>query len=375
MTATGAMEINAGGEAGETSRKNQLRWGSGASVRDRLFAEGSSFNFYQAVRVLTILQPEDASVPAHDGVPVHFGSRMGFDFPGSEIQHITPAAGKENLPGMLVNFIGLAGAHGPLPAVYTEQLLRRGDSALRDFLDIFNRRLILLVYRVHEMHHPELTPTSPEQGLAANHLYAFFGLGRDPDSPAHNRLTVPDRALLDYSGLLAHRPHSATGLQRILSDYFQVEVVVNEFTGAWLRLSEDQWTRLGVRQGCNQILGDGAILGKRVWDQHAGVTIGLGPLSLDTFKSFLPNGAAYQPLCDLVHFYLGDEFDFSFKLVLRTDEIPWSAAAGSEEARTDVSPLELGRVAWLKNADRNGGGAVHEVASPGPRHTPADGER
>ena len=374
MTADGVRDIEALNGAGARARKGSLRWAWGASARDRLFAAGSSFNFYQAVRVLTILDPEEAAVSAHDALPVLFRSRMGFDFPGSDIQHIAPASDNEQLPEMLVNFIGLAGAHGPLPAVYTEQLLRQGDSALRDFLDIFNRRLILLVYRVHEMHHPELTPTSPEQGLAANHLYAFFGLGRDPDSSARNRLALPDRALLDYSGLLAHRPHSAIGLERLLSDYFQVEVVVDQFAGAWHQLSEDQWTRLGASQGRNQRLGDSAILGKRIWDQHAGVTIGLGPVDLDTFKTFLPNGAAYKPLCDLARFYLGDEFDFSFKLLLETDQTPWAAIAGAQGSRPDVSPLALGRVAWLKNAGHQAGIAVEQAASPEPRNQSVDGE-
>jgi type VI secretion system protein ImpH len=374
MTADGVREIEALEGAGQRGRPGSLRWASGASPRDRLFAAGSSFNFYQAVRVLAILAPGEARDSAHDAVPVRFRSRMGFDFPGSDIEHIAPASGNQQLPEMLVNFIGLAGAHGPLPAVYTEQLLRQGDSALRDFLDIFNRRLILLVYRVHEMHHPELTPTSPEQGLAANHLYAFFGLGRDPDSSGRNRLALPDRALLDYSGLLAHRPHSASGLERLLSDYFQVEVVVDQFAGAWHQLSEDQWTRLGVSQGRNQRLGDGAILGKRVWDQHAGVTIGLGPVDLETFKSFLPNGAAYRPLCDLARFYLGEEFDFSFKLLLEADQTPWAAIAGAEGARADVSALELGRLAWLKDTPRQAGIRVEEADKPEPRNQSAEGE-
>jgi type VI secretion system protein ImpH len=374
MTADGVQQIEALNGAGARARQGSLGWASGASARDRLFAAGSSFNFYQAVRILTILDPEEATSSAHDAVPVLFRSRMGFDFPGSDIQDIAPASDNQHLPEMLVNFIGLGGAHGPLPAVYTEQLLRQGDSALRDFLDIFNRRLILLVYRVHQMHHPELTPTSPEQGLAANHLYAFFGLGRDPDSSGRNRLALPDRALLDYSGLLAHRPHSAVGLERLLSDYFQVEVRVDQFAGAWHQLSEDQWTRLGARGGRNQRLGDGAILGKRVWDQHAGVTIGLGPVNLDTFKTFLPKGAAYKPLCDLARFYLGEEFDFSFKLLLDSDQTPWAAIAGAAGARPDVSALELGRVAWLKNAGRQAGIAVEQVASPEPRNQSVDGE-
>lgn len=337
-----------------------LRWGSGASTRERLFADASLFSYYQAVRVLSILDSDSRKPIQHNSLPVRFRSRMGFEFPGSDISRLTPASAPETFPEMVVNFLGLAGAHAPLPSVYSEQLLRQGTSALRDFLDIFNQRLILLMYRVHEMHHPELTPISPDQGLAANHLYSLFGLGRDPESASRQRLAVPDRALLDYSGLLAHRPRSAKGLQRILSDYFAVPVEVEQFTGAWLDLSQDQWTRIGARQGGNNDLGGGAILGKRVWDQHAGVTVRLGPLDLDTFESFLPDGAAYKPLCDLTRFFLGDEFDYSFQLELRRDQIPWSASSKPVDTKKGIRQMALGRLAWLKSADSNGAVAVED---------------
>jgi type VI secretion system protein ImpH len=285
---------------------------------------------------------------------------MDFEFPGADIDRLLPAADDRSFPRMLVNFLGLAGAHGPLPSVYTEQLLLREKSALADFLDIFNHRLIVLLYRVHEMHHPALTPTSPDKGLAASHLYAFFGLGCEQNSAARDRLSLPDRALLDYAGLLAHRPHSASGLKALIRDYFQVEVAVEQFTGAWLNLSEDQWTRLGTKQGQNQTLGDGTILGKRVWEQHAGVTICLGPLDLNTFESFLPNGGAHRALCDLCHFYLGQEWDFSFRLELRTDQIPSPAFSG---AKPGVRRPALGRLAWLKGSHDRNGAAVHDTLS------------
>jgi len=332
---------------------------------------------------------------------------MDFNFPGSDIAHISPPdverrslAGEEPLAEMLVNFLGLAGAHGPLPAVYTEGLLdkpsvttrisaedwggsqkkRARNSALRDFLDIFNHRLVLLLYRVHAMHHPELTDGSPDEGLAANHLYAFFGLGREPESAARSTLGVSDRAfpraLLHYSGLLAHRPHSANGLQRLLSDYLQVPVAIEEFVGAWLSLSEDQWTRIGTRQGGNQRLGDGAILGKRIWDQHARINVRLGPLDLSTFERFLPGRVAYKPLQKLTRFYLGDEVDFSFKLVLRAREVPEGARIDDllqqtfpidiSGSRLQVREVELGRLSWLKSDKRARDNDNREASSPDP---------
>src|ERR1700677_3408344 len=61
MTAAdGAVGIETLNGAGDRARQGSLRWASGASARDRLFAAGSSFDFYQAVRILTILQPAEA---------------------------------------------------------------------------------------------------------------------------------------------------------------------------------------------------------------------------------------------------------------------------------------------------------------------------
>jgi type VI secretion system protein ImpH len=356
------VEKTAAGSVAAAVPNGDRRWGSGDSMLERIFADGSSFSFYQAVKILSSLHADDAKAPAHGSVPVRFRSRMGWDFPGSDVHRVLPPNEKEPLPQVVVNFIGLAGAHGPLPAAYTEQLLRDKKSALRDFLDIFNHRLILLIYRIHEMHHPELTPGPPDEGLAANHLYACFGLGRDPDSAARNRLALPDRALLGYSGLLAHRPHTASGLRVLLSHYFQVDVAVEQFTGAWLNLGEEQWTLLGTSQGRNQRLGDGAILGKRVWDQHAGLTIRLRSLDLKTFESFLPGGMAYDALQSLTGFYLGEEVDFSFTLELRAEEIPWAGLASIGPTPSDSRRPDLGRLAWLKSP--NAAGRREAVPAP-----------
>jgi len=49
-----------------------------------------------------------------------------------------------------VNFMGIAGIQGPLPLPYTEILMsrmRQKDMAFRDFLDIFNHRLVSVFTR------------------------------------------------------------------------------------------------------------------------------------------------------------------------------------------------------------------------------------
>jgi type VI secretion system protein ImpH len=357
-----------------------MNWGSGASAHDRLFAESSRFDFFQAVRILT-WGHQGAVKNAFAEFPVRFRASMGFDFPAGDIAEIN-LADNISVPAMTVHFLGLAGAHGPLPATYTESLLRPRTSALRDFLDIFHHRLILLLYRVHQMHHPTLAAGTPDESLAAHHLYAILGLGRDDNSALRQRRwfrhsdptcdsngdptcspkLVPNRALLYYGGLIAHRSRSASGLQRLLSDYFGVDVAVDQFVGAWLDLAEDQWTCLGAEHGRNQALGEGALLGRRVWDEHASVTIKLGPLDLPTFENFLPGReTAYELLYDLTRFYLGSEIDFQFRLLLRGDQIPEVAASSTERNGSPVRRAELGRISWLESGKNR---TPAETASP-----------
>ena len=341
-------------------------WQSRSAGR-RLFEEGYRFDFYQAVRLLKWLRPRSAAVGGTEpeAEPVRFTSNVGFGFPASEIDGVSrPAARKmcehcrvtrrrnvvrvscENpehnhqdstVPRMTVNFMGLAGGNGPIPGPFAEKVfrsLRQKEFAFRDFLDIFNHRLVSLLYRVKQAHRPALTTVTPDRGLVAHYLYAVSGLGL---SRLRDRLWVPDRALLFYAGLLAQRPRSAAGLERLLSDYFDTDVAIRQFVGAWRDLQPDQWTTIGA-PGKNNGLGRTTVAGKRVWDQHGRLLIKLGPMDLRKFESFLPDGVAHKPLQQLTSFYLGKEFDFVFQLVLRQPEVPPAA----------LCQLRLGQVAWLK---------------------------
>ncbi len=112
------------------------------------------------------------------------------------------------------------------------------------------------------------------------------------------------------------------GLERILTDYFQVGVKTRQFVGQWCELEESQWTTIG-ESGTNQRLGrDTVVVGTQIWDQHARFEIQLGPLDLEDFESFLPTEWRFGVLCDLVRFYVKDEFEFNVRLILKAEQIP-----------------------------------------------------
>ena len=186
-------------------------WGTDRSLADTLFAEGHRFNFYQAVRLLEIMAPERSLVGEGveaDAEAVRFRSEVRFDFPAGDVADVHPPEQKDAPPTMIVNVMGLAGAMGPLPAAYTELLLERvwkKDTALRAFLDIFNHRLVALLYRVRKTYRLGFDFASPQRGHMARYLYSLMGLGT---GNLQSRMGVSDRSMLQYTALLAHQPRS-----------------------------------------------------------------------------------------------------------------------------------------------------------------------
>jgi type VI secretion system protein ImpH len=314
-------------------------------MSDSIFDEGYRFEFFQAVRILEALYPEkervgDSSNPQNEAVRFH--ARLSLAFPASEIYEISP--GGENSPAsMTVNFMGLTGPLGILPHPYTEYLLSRvheNDHAARDFLDIFNHRLISLFYRAWQKYHlPALYGESGRDRLS-EYLLALIGMG----TPGlQGRLAVREYALLLYAGLLAQRPHSTAALTAILTHYFSVPMECEQFVGYWVTVETENQSRLG-KQNCR--LGLDTLCGDRIWDRQSKFRLRVGPLGLDAFNRFLPGGADYEPLMQLTRFIAGSEHEFDAQLVLRAEEVPSCRLCSASGAGS-----QLGWSSWLKTHD------------------------
>lgn len=376
-------------------------WGKPSTLESWLFAEGHRFDFFQAVRLLEMIRAADYSrklrenpnsedqikSPARrapgEGVDpkkeiVRFRSSVALDFPTSDIAEVshdeithqaqgegrqgnTPAAmvasfKQDSSPAdMTVNFLGLAGGLGALDIPTTELILQRrsrSDEALKDFLDIFNHRLVSLLYRIRKHHRVGLGVIAPGEDQISNYLFSLMGLGT---ANLRGRMLVRDRSLLYYAGILAQSPRSMAGLERILSDYFQVEVKGRQFVGEWNELDESQWTTIG-RSGQNQRLGsDTVVLGTRVWNQEARFEIELGPLTFSQFFGFLPTSWRFGVLCDLIKFYVQDRFNFSIRLTVDDNDIPGSRLMPPEAYESGVlRPDTVGLLAWTSRLHSHG---------------------
>src|SRR5437867_3374332 len=269
-----------------------------ASLADTLFDEGYRFDFFQAVRVLERLYRHRAAVgrSARPGDEVvRFQTHPSLGFPPSAIHELKEGTAPGRPAEMTVAFMGLTGPLGVLPHHYTELILERArqkDSTLRDFLTLFDHRLLSLFYRAWEKYRAPIgyeRARTRGEDLDAVRTCLFDLVGMGTLGLRGRFQALADETLLYYAGLLGQRPHSATSLQGILHDYFGVPVQVSQFRGRWLTLSEDSKSRLGRAENGGSTVG-GAVLGGRVWDQQAAFRLRIGPLDFAQFHDFLPSG-------------------------------------------------------------------------------------
>lgn len=334
-----------------------------------LLQETYRFDFHQAVRVLEAGVPEAVPVGQGDDPRrevLRFRGAVATQFPASDLAALRydPATGE--LPELEVNFLGLAGAFGPLPAPLTElvlQRLRDQDTSPRDFLDMFNHRLISLAARIRRAHRPALQPGRPEDGPFALLLFALLGLRGDGlrrrlGRGGGQRMLGVDAGLPFHAGLLNQRPTSLHAVERLLSSHFGLEVRGTPLVGRWLRLDDDQVTVLG-RGGRNRRLGRGAVLGRRSWDQAAAIRLAPEPVPLATFRAFLPGGRRHAELAVLVGYALGAAADVFLRLTLPPPEVP-----PSRPSRHAGMAPQLGWTSFLTTRRRSEPGVVTVAVAP-----------
>lgn len=324
------------------------------ALLDTLIDDARGFDFVQAVHLLEQLSPERAPVgefadPADE--VVRFATPGTVAFPTSEIRSFEQAS--EDEPArMTVNFFGLTGPQGVLPldySLYASARERAGDHALKDFIGLFEHRLISLFYRAWAKSHPSAVFGPPPAPAGAEtvprsrdwltaQLLSIVGLG----TPGlQGRLPLSDESLLYYAGLLSLPSRPAAALEQLIADYFTVPCEVQQFVGAWYPLSHAAQTALDDESAS---LGGGAVAGDEVWDQQGRVRIRIGPLTRRQYDEFLPGGESYDALRSLARFYGNDQFDFEIQLVLARDEAPPCQLGG------DGAPLPLGWCTWLRTA-------------------------
>lgn len=319
------------------------------SIIERLVANPEDFSFIQAVRLLErsavffAKQKQQGEIKSSADHPVarfsppsreiiRFTSDSTLSYPSSEISRVTFNE-KHQQWTLKVNFLGLTGSMGVMPFHYTELILQRlklKDRALLEFLNLFNHRTISLFFQASakyrlplEYERSKLHQTNKTKNCTHTQaLLSLLGLG---SQSLQNRQTFKDESLIFFSGLFTQQIKTATGLEQMVSHYFDVPVKLEGFIGQWQELIDDVKTRLpwkGNRKGQNSRLGKTAMLGSKGWFAQGKSRVKVGPLNKEQFNRFAPGSGALGALSEMVSHYMGMENDFDILIEVNRSDVP-----------------------------------------------------
>ncbi|MEW5702017.1 MAG: type VI secretion system baseplate subunit TssG [Candidatus Zixiibacteriota bacterium] len=291
-------------------------------VTAAIAARAPHFAFLQAVWLLHRTHP-DAAPLGHQGPPdrepVRLRPSASLAFPPGDIESLEVRPDSSPPCRLHTTFMGLYGAHSPLPSYYSEEILRRTgdeeDHTTRAFLDIFNHRLLSLLYRGILKYRGHLLFTLNGNDEYSWRLFALSGL--TPEGVLEST-ELPAPRLLRFAGLWCRMRRTARALATVLSVWFGgLPVRARECVSRWVYLRDDQLSQLG-RRGCR--LSNDAVIGLRVADHAGKFRVTIGPVDFDTYRTFLPGGENLDVARKLTRLASGDWLDSDTEVVLRGED-------------------------------------------------------
>ena len=276
--------------------------------------------------------------PREDAFRLGQEARMAF--PPSSIRALTPPGG--NGPGELINrFFGFFGPNGALPIHLTEYARERQinnrDPSFVAFANMLTHRMMSLLYRAWVTGQPAVDLDRGAPSQFEGHVAALAGLH---GMALRDRDAMPDMTKRHFGGQLALGTKNAEGLIALLSGFFSVPVMMQEFVGSWLDLEDDDRWELG-----SGALGQTTSIGSRVWSRSAKFRLTIGPVSLEDYERLLPGGASMDKMAAVVRNYVGDALDWDVNIILRKQEVPAAQLGGA---------TRLGQTSWIGERQGNG---------------------
>ena len=240
------------------------------------------------------------------------------------------------------NGFGLFGPAGPLPRPLTEYASARqpppGDRTWTGFANMLQNRLAVLFYRAWANAQSIISLDKNAEDRFGKYIASFNGL----DTPAiHNKGLIHEFAKRYFAGLLMKQSRSAANLQQLLNRYFKVPVTIQTNVGYWVEVAEEK-TQIGIMG--NYTLGDGLLLGDKLYNVQSKFRIIIGPLTLPAYRSFFKDGINTARLREWVRLFAADEYEWDIQPVLMQKEVPLMDLGGQ---------TQLGLTTWLGNVSRD----------------------
>ena len=271
---------------------------------------------------------------------IRFRAVRHMGFPAADIARISFEEVAAAAPGQSsahyvieATCLGLYGPDSPLPAYVNERIVARDRdaTALRDFLDLFNHRILTLLCRIARRYrHIRVFDgdATDEISLLCGALIGELDPGaRLPDGEARSHRLRNGIRL----GLFSM---SARTLEAVVCDRFGgIEVRVEEFVRRTVFVREEQRNRLGVR---GNVLGRTALLGDRMSSLTSKIRVWLGAFGPGQLHAFLPDGESRRVLDALLRRVLPAPLDYDVILRVGAGSVAPACLGGAGRLAIDA---------------------------------------
>lgn len=303
-----------------------------STLAGRLLSEGYQFNYFQAVYLAEQMHAWRSGTERDGDVftrEVRIVPSACLAFPASDVKSVEIATGTTGRAHIRVTatFMGLYGVDASLPPHFYEGIEREDASAkpLQDFLDIFNHRLYVLLYKAWRKYRPSFNRVRPND-VSAPTLTGHNDLDRDAKrflslaglrNLATPRATpVPPMELAYFAGRLHGRTRNAEGLAALIQSQLKgADVAIIENIPRWVHIPVP--ASLGGSRGAR--LGIDSTIGQRIYDRAGTFRIRIGPVDLATFRSLMPGAEKARRIAWVVRVYGPDHLDYDVEVTLRSD--------------------------------------------------------
>ncbi|WP_175822854.1 type VI secretion system baseplate subunit TssG [Burkholderia sp. BCC0419] len=328
---------------------------------ERLQAEPWQFGFLSLLRRIGANPAIDPIGTARrpGSEPFRLGQQPSLAFAPREVASVEQTAGR--LKVRLFS-LGMLGPNGPLPIHFTEIAKDREDSrrdtTTVDFFDIFHHRYFTLFYRAW-------ASAQSAAGLDRTHderfsFYIASLAGLDTGEIA--RRPVPSHARLAAAAHLVRESRNPDGLRATLERYFGVPVALEENVFHWIEIDPADCGRMG-RPGAAATMGQGAMLGRVAPDRQHRFRIVIGPLDLDAYLRFTPQGEDLPQLVEWVRTFVGYELEWELELRIKPESAPpavmggqqrmgWSGWLGRPDQRKPITGMRFEPERYARHFDR-----------------------
>jgi len=273
------------------------------------------FALLRSLETLCNLKSEIGNEKRFADSPLRFGQSAFLAFQDKQINALTL---KERYLKVDIKGFGVFGPNGALPLHISEQIyekkLHQKDQTFNDFVDIFQNRLIALFYKSWRNAQDVVSLDGEDSWRFSRFIASMVGVADQQELMAD----ISAYSKFYFSNLLLNVNRPKENLELILSYYFNIPVKVIENIGQWIDASAFSTPLSNPKK---LTLGDGVMIGDKIFDATQKIRIEIGPISPQKYVSFLSGEPAANKLIAWVDHYLKHQFEWDAEFIIDKDQI------------------------------------------------------